>query len=180
MKILSKAGFGLALLAGAGLTGAAHAQTTFPGTNLSVTEQTSGPSSGLFLYTYAVTPTVNTNMITFSFTDPNVSLSGTPAGALNFVLPTSAGNFVNFSLTGGVLKAGTTETVKFVSSDAPGGFLNTATTGSFAGSAGLATNITAPSAPVPEASTTASLGLLLMLGMGGLVLAARKKAQASA
>jgi len=30
-------------------------------------------------------------------------------------------------------------------------------------------------APVPEASTTASLGLLLALGMGGLVIAARRK-----
>lgn len=31
------------------------------------------------------------------------------------------------------------------------------------------------SAPVPEASTTASLGLLLALGLGGLVVAARRK-----
>jgi len=37
-----------------------------------------------------------------------------------------------------------------------------------------------PGAPVLEAPTTVSLGLLLMLGMGGLVLAARKKAQVSA
>ena len=32
-----------------------------------------------------------------------------------------------------------------------------------------------PSAPVPEASTTVSLGLLLVLGLGGAVMAARKK-----
>ena len=35
-------------------------------------------------------------------------------------------------------------------------------------------------AAVPEASTTVSLGLLLMLGMGGLALAAKKKAGAAA
>ena len=35
-----------------------------------------------------------------------------------------------------------------------------------------------PSAPVPEASTTVSLGLLLALGMGGMVVAARKKRKA--
>ena len=37
------------------------------------------------------------------------------------------------------------------------------------------TAIFALNAPVPEASTTVSLGLLLMLGMGGVVVAARKK-----
>jgi len=31
------------------------------------------------------------------------------------------------------------------------------------------------SAPVPEASTTVSFGLLLALGLGGLVIAARRK-----
>jgi len=35
-------------------------------------------------------------------------------------------------------------------------------------------NLTAIAAPVPEASTTVSLGLLLALGMGGVVRAARK------
>ena len=35
-----------------------------------------------------------------------------------------------------------------------------------------------PSTPVPEASTTASLGLLLALGMGGMVIAARRKKKA--
>ena len=32
-----------------------------------------------------------------------------------------------------------------------------------------------PNAPVPEASSVVSLGLLLVLGMGGLVVAARRK-----
>ena len=35
-----------------------------------------------------------------------------------------------------------------------------------------------PSAPVPEASTTVSLGLLLALGLGGVVVAARKRRKA--
>ena len=38
----------------------------------------------------------------------------------------------------------------------------------------------APSAPVPEASTTVSLGLLLALGLGGLVIAAKRKKASSA
>jgi hypothetical protein len=33
-------------------------------------------------------------------------------------------------------------------------------------------------APVPEASTTVSLGLLLMLGMGGVVIAGKRKKRA--
>ena len=32
-----------------------------------------------------------------------------------------------------------------------------------------------PSAPVPEASTTVSLGLLLMLGLGAMVVAAKRR-----
>jgi hypothetical protein len=36
-------------------------------------------------------------------------------------------------------------------------------------------SLTQTAAPVPEASTTVSLGLLLALGMGGLILSARKK-----
>ena len=35
-----------------------------------------------------------------------------------------------------------------------------------------------PLAPVPEASTTVSFGLLLMLGFGGAAVRARRKAQA--
>ena len=39
-------------------------------------------------------------------------------------------------------------------------------------------DIAATPAPVPEASTTVSLGLLLALGMGGLVVAAKRKKRA--
>lgn len=42
------------------------------------------------------------------------------------------------------------------------------------------TIVTNGTAPVPEASTLVSLGLMLALGMGGTVLAARKKKAASA
>ncbi|MGI4790758.1 MAG: hypothetical protein ACRYFS_18155 [Janthinobacterium lividum] len=38
---------------------------------------------------------------------------------------------------------------------------------------------TAPTAPVPEASTTISFGLLLALGLGGLAFAARRKSETS-
>ncbi len=40
-------------------------------------------------------------------------------------------------------------------------------------------SVTPGSAPVPEASTTASLGLMLALGLGGVLVARKKKAQAS-
>ena len=42
-------------------------------------------------------------------------------------------------------------------------------------SGGTVTRITLDSSPVPEASATVSLGLLLALGLGGTVVAARKK-----
>jgi len=35
-----------------------------------------------------------------------------------------------------------------------------------------------PNSPVPEASTTVSLGLLLALGMGAMVIAAKKRRKA--
>ena len=44
----------------------------------------------------------------------------------------------------------------------------------------LVLDYTAAAAPVPEASTTVSFGLLLALGMGGLVLAAKRKAASKA
>lgn len=46
--------------------------------------------------------------------------------------------------------------------------------GSTFGSA-LYTQFNAPTPAVPESSTTASLGLMLMLGMGGLIIAAKRK-----
>jgi len=63
---------------------------------------------------------------------------------------------------------------------APGGvmyfFEDDKATGGDEASGGTVTNITINgSAPVPEASTTVSLGLLLALGLGGAVAARRKK-----
>jgi len=40
---------------------------------------------------------------------------------------------------------------------------------------GVTTNAGPAGAPVPEASTTVSLGVLLALGLGGMALAARKR-----
>ena len=48
-------------------------------------------------------------------------------------------------------------------------------TGQREASGGTVTRITINGAPVPEASTTVSLGLLLALGLGGLVVTARRK-----
>ena len=54
------------------------------------------------------------------------------------------------------------------------------TGGSTVGRAISAGSLVATRAPVPEASTTVSFGLLLALGLGGLVIAAkRKKAHAT-
>ena len=94
----------------------------------------------------------------------------------------------NVSLTGsytsgldtisGVLANGDILDTTFVSEGATGSAMMAS--GLFSSSAGSFSGInlnvgTPPALPVPEASTTISLGLLLTLGMGG-VLAARKKA----
>ncbi len=173
MNTITRSGLALAILAGAGLSGAAHAG------NLGVKETTSTGtflSSPSFLYTYDITPAFDTTLLTFSFSDPNVS-AVSASGPLSTILATSSGNFVDFSATGGVLTGGSTEEVIFSSPDAPGGFVNIASDG-LGGTGGI--QAIGPAA-VPEASTTVSFGLLLMLGLGGAVVAARKKkAQASA
>ena len=61
-----------------------------------------------------------------------------------------------------------------------GEFATPVTGGSTVGRAISAGSLVATGAPVPEASTTVSFGLLLALGLGGLVIAAkRKKAHAT-
>ena len=50
----------------------------------------------------------------------------------------------------------------------------------FYDSTGLSAKVTDMNAPVPEASTTVSLGLLLYLGIGGLVVSARRRKARSA
>ena len=167
MKLRTQFAIGLAVLAGTTLSGAAQAQ------NLAVSETTTGP--GDFFYTYTVMPTFNTSLLTFSFQDSNIS-AVSATGPLTNILAASPGNFVNFSVTGGMLNAGSTETVVFRSADAAGGFVNIASDG--VGGTGGASSL-GPAA-VPEASTTISFGLLLMLGLGGFAAARKKRASASA
>jgi hypothetical protein len=165
MNFLTKSSLALAVLAGASLSVGAQAQ------NLSVSEVTTGN----YLYTYNITPTFDTTLLTFSFLDHNIG-SVSASGPLTVIQPTSAGNFVNYSFSGATLLGGSTETVEFNSSDGPGSFVNIASDG-VGGTGGF--KAIGPAA-VPEASTTISFGLLLMLGLGGLVFAARKKSAQSA
>ena len=58
---------------------------------------------------------------------------------------------------------------------ASGEFATPATGGSTSARVISAGSLVATGAPVPEASTTVSFGLLLALGMGGLVLAAKRR-----
>ena len=92
-----------------------------------------------------------------------------------FLYDPSAGNLVldirNFDSTfTGFVDGGSDPSTRlnFVDSS------TTAATGSIQ-NFGLSTRFTFAPAPVPEASTTVSLGLLLALGMGGMVMAARKR-----
>ena len=125
-----------------------------------------------YTYSYKVTPDFNASQFAFTFSDPNVTF-GSVTGPLNTVTPTSPGSFINYGPAGATLAANTSETVTFTSPDGPtGGTFIAAGTGS--GGAGSSNTAPGP-APVPEASTTTSLGLLVALGLGGVVVAARKK-----
>ena len=170
MHLFTKAAALLAVSAGIGLSGAAHAQQQI---NLTVQEMTSDS----FLYTYNVTPTFDTKQVAFSFADINniafVSSSNTPLTTER----TPAPGLFDFTDGSTLLTGGSTATYVFRSSDVPTGFVQITSNGA---GPGLASNVTGPGlAPVPEASTVASTGLLLMLGLGGLAVAARKKARAA-
>lgn len=163
MTLLLRTALALAVAAGASLPGAVQAQ------NLAVSEATTGS----YLYTYSVTPAADTSSLTFSFFDKNVSYVS-ETGPLTQEFNYSPGGFLVYSFTGSTLKGGSTETVGFSSPDAPGSFVNiTSIDGTAARDTGGATAI-GPAA-VPEASTTLSFGLLLMLGLGGVMIAAKKK-----
>ena len=169
MKLLGKARLALAVLTAAGLTASVQAAPNLNVPNPVVT--------GAYNYAYTVTPSADTSTLTFSFTDTNVTFvsATTP---LTSAFSSTAGNFLIYTLTPNtVLKGGSSETVTFSSPDPENGFVNVTSNGA-AGAASM-NNVEGPG-PVPEASTTVSLGLLLMLGIGGVVLSARKnKAQAA-
>ncbi len=174
MNRIAKSAFILTALTGAVLAGTAQAQSlTVIGSDKS--------SPGSYAYNYVLTPSFNTTLLTVSFNDPNIS-GVSIFGSLSAFSQTSPGSFVFFSATGGTLTAGSTETFVFSSPDAPGSFVNMAAVGP-TGGAGVSDVTPAPAAvpsAVPEASTTVSFGLLLMLGLSGAVVAARKKIAQSA
>lgn len=173
MNIFTKTAVALAVVTSVGVAGQAHAQQQI---NLTVQEMTSDS----FLYTYNVTPTFDTKQVTFSFADINnvsfVSSSNTPLT----VERTPAPGLFDFTDGTSLLTSGSTGTYVFRSSDAPTGFVQITSNGS---GPGLASNVTGPglsAAPVPEASTVISTGLLLLLGLGSLAVTARKKTRLAA
>lgn len=173
MSIFHKSAAALAVLAALASATGAHAMGI-----VSVAAQpVTGGDEFPYTYSYKVTPSFNASQLAFTFSDPNVTF-GSVTGPLDVVTPTSPGSFINFSSTGAFLAANTSETITFTSMDGPhGGTFIAAGTG--AGGAGSSSTALGPGqvlgpAPVPEASTIASLGLLLSFGLGGVVVAARK------
>ena len=166
MSLLHKAGLALVVLGTLGQTTSAHAL----GVTVTPSAVTGGGSSA-YTYSYAVMPDFNASQFAFTFSDPNVKFASV-TGPLNVVTPTSPGSFTNYSSTGAILAANSSETISFTSPDGPnGGTFVAAGTGTNA--AGYSLLAPGPN-PVPEASTTVSLGLLLALGLGGIAIAARK------
>ena len=105
------------------------------------------------------------------FTAPtlNVSFGGQAIAAPQTVNSVGGTNPYHFITGTAYTATGTSAALLFAASLSAGG-----------DSTALIDNVTikdiSPGAPVPEASTTVSLGLLLALGFGGLVVARRKKA----
>ena len=178
MSILHKSAAALVVLAALASATGAHAL------GITVTPATvTGGDESPYTYTYTVTPNFNATQFAFSFSDHNVSF-GSVTGPLNVVSQTSPGNFINYSATGANLGASYSETITFTSPDGPRGgtFIAAGTGASGAGSSPAAPGpgqVLGP-APVPEASTMASLGLLLSFGLGGVVVAARKNKKKNA
>ena len=126
---------------------------------------TNGTSDGL-LGTHYVAPTATaTGTSNFLFTFN----SGLDALYLNALGPDNVAGTI-------VLQPGTIVGPRSFS--ASGEFATPVTGGLTLARVISAGNLIAVGSPVPEASTTASLGLLLLLGMGGLVVAARRRKQA--
>ena len=176
MSIFHKSAAALAVLAALASATGAHAMDIVGGVSVAAQPVTGGDESP-YTYSYKVTPAFNASQLAFTFSDPNVTF-GSVTGPLDVVTPTSPGSFINFSSAGAFLAANTSETITFTSMDGPhGGTFIAAGTG--ARGAGSSSTTLGPGqvpgpAPVPEASTMASLGLLLSFGLGGVVVAARK------
>ena len=176
MTLLHKASLALVALAAFSQAGAAHATGV-----IDVTPTVTG-GPGAFTYSYDVSPTFvfvngkqtpfSVKQLDFTFSDTNVAFQSA-TGPLDTVLATAPGSFDAYNAQGNTLDSGKTETFVFTSPDAPqGGLLNVAGTGRKGDGGALPVTGPGPS-PVPEASTTA--GFSLMLALGGLTLAARRK-----
>jgi len=98
----------------------------------------------------------------------NVSFGGQAITAPQTIAPVGGSNPYNFITSSPYTATGTSADLVF-----------SVSIGSLGDATALIDNVTinGSGSPVPEASTTASLGLLLMLGLGGAVITARKKAR---
>ena len=185
LSSLRRPAFGLALLTCAGLAAApAHAQieldlgvsgTTVSGT-ATVTD-TGTTASGTYTYNDGGSGTPLNEQTSFAaliaYGDSTANVSG---GSIQY-LTTDGGGTIDLFGTG------FTETFE---GDPQGSILQYNVTGTLQD--GTAINATYDflggnlifSSPVPEASSVMSLGILLVLGLGGLAVSARRKAQAAA
>lgn len=172
------------------VTAPAHAQIVLRSAPLAVQSIARGGTA-------AFTVTLqNTGASTFFFLGDDLSFTSAP-GPIEYGFPTSSSTvavddtpFSSF-IPGASLAAGATQTFTMFnvlagSASTLGSYIGQFTVQGNTDSAGAANDLVTQNfqlnvnAPVPEASTTVSFGLLLALGMGGVVVAARrKKAQAA-
>ena len=118
-----------------------------------------------------------------AFSQPSRSFSLNFAQNINVASPLDVSFFNNGVLVGGATAFGAPvgpNNSEGVLSYSSGSLFNAVTLTSPNSTAFAVDNIHVDVLPVPEASTTVSFGLLLALGMGGLVIAARRKRASSA
>ncbi len=113
----------------------------------------------------------------YTFDNATINLIGTNLTAAYNSGSVVSGGFVfpGYYSLGGMLSDGTAVTGYYESGESSGGRLQF--NGITAASGGI---VPVSAAPVPEASSVVSLGLMLALGAGGLLLARRKKVGAAA
>lgn len=152
----------------------ADSLTTTPGGSLFLTDQT---SNQVITVSNPNTPFRVVSAVDISYNDASTPVDDTvfTQGQAGTLLVSSTGSnsvyAITGTFTGGVFSAANDAGI-VGSLDLANGDLTPIATG-FSSPHGLAF---IPA--VPEASTTVSFGLLLMLGLGGMVIAARKKASA--
>ena len=162
-----------------GTSGATGTVLSNDGTKTIIPAGVTFPNNFTFTSTL-ITPT----QIRFTNTNPAIVSNSYSGGAVNFFgYAFSETGPSPVTITGFSIDPSTTVvgfTASRVSFDATDVFLDINSQFSplvIGGGQNITLNILT-AAPVPEASTTVSLGLLLALGMGGMVVAARKKRQA--